>query len=87
MGRSTFKIVLSLAGAAALGFGVFILLEAALPGGHLANAGAVLFRFQLSSMIAMATFAGLAIVIYVRLSRSEHDGEPESAVQGRVRKK
>jgi hypothetical protein len=31
----------------------------------------MLFRFQLGSMIAMAVFAGLAIVIYVRLSRKD----------------
>jgi hypothetical protein len=30
----------------------------------------VLFSFQLSSMLAMGVFAGLAIVIFVRLSRS-----------------
>lgn len=73
MGRATLKIVLSLGGAAAIGFCVLILLEALLPGTHAANAGAVLFRFQLSSMIAMAVFAGFAIVIYVRLSRSERE--------------
>ena len=64
------KIVLSLAGAGAVGFCVFVLLEALLSRAHAANAGAVLFRFQLSSMIAMGIFAGLAIVIFVRLSRS-----------------
>ena len=69
MQRATLKIVLSLVGAGVVGFGVFVLLEALLPGGHPPAAGAVLFRFQLSSMIAMAVFAGLAIVIYVRLSR------------------
>jgi hypothetical protein len=69
MQRATLKIVLSLAGAGVVGFGVFVLLEAALPGAHGPAAGTVLFRFQLSSMIAMAVFAGLAIVIYVRLSR------------------
>jgi hypothetical protein len=46
------------------------LLEALLSRPHAANAGAVLFRFQLSSMLAMGVFAGLAIVIFVRLSRS-----------------
>jgi hypothetical protein len=71
MGRSTFKIVLSLAGAGAVGWCVFVLLEAVLTPAHLTSAGAVLFHFQLSSMIAMATFAGLAILLYVRLSRSE----------------
>jgi len=69
MQRATLKIVLSLAGAGVVGVGVFVLLEALLPGTHAPAAGAVLFRFQLSSMIAMAVFAGLAIVIYVRLSR------------------
>jgi hypothetical protein len=45
-------------------------LKALLPVGHgLNHHDAALFRFQLSSMIAMAVFAGLAIVIYVRLSR------------------
>jgi pheromone shutdown protein TraB len=65
------KIVLSLAGAGVVGFGVFVLLEAMLPGAHPPTAGTALFRFQLSSMIAMGVFAGLAVVIYVRLSRRE----------------
>ena len=69
MQQATLKIVLSLAGAGVAGFGVFVLLEALLPGAHPPAAGAVLFRFQLSAMIAMGVFAGLAIVIYVRLSR------------------
>ncbi len=69
MQRATLKIVLSLAGAGVVGFAVFILLEALLPGAQAPATGTVLFRFQLSSMIAMAVFAGLAIVIYVRLSR------------------
>ena len=69
MQQATLKIVLSLVGAGVVGLGVFVLLEALLPGGHPPAGGAVLFRFQLSSMIAMAVFAGLAIVIYVRLSR------------------
>lgn len=69
MQRATLKIVLSLVGGGAVGFGVFILLEALLPGAQPPAAGAVLFRFQLSAMIAMGVFAGLAIVIYVRLSR------------------
>jgi hypothetical protein len=46
------------------------MLEALLPGAHAPKAGAALFRFQVSSMIAMGVFAGIAIVIYVRLSRS-----------------
>ena len=70
MGNATLKIVLSLVGAGAIGFCVFVLLEALLWRAHGANAGAVLFRFQLSSMLAMGVFAGLAIVIFVRLSRS-----------------
>ena len=68
MGNATLKIVLSLAGA--VSFCVFVLLEALLSRTHGANAGAVLFSFQLSSMLAMGVFAGLAIVIFVRLSRS-----------------
>ena len=69
MGRATLKIVLSLVGAGAVGLVVFVLLEAMLPRGRAPIPGTMLFRFQLSSMIAMAVFAGLAIVIYVRLSR------------------
>jgi hypothetical protein len=69
MGRATLKIVLSLVGAGAVGLGVFVCLETLLPKAHTPIPGTVLFRFQLSSMIAMAIFAGLAIVIYVRLSR------------------
>ena len=67
MQRATLKIVLSLVGAGVVGLCVFVLLEAILPGAQAPRT--VLFRFQLSSMIAMAVFAGLAIVIYVRLSR------------------
>jgi hypothetical protein len=70
MGRATLKIVLSLAGAGAVGFGVFVLLEALLPAAHAPRAGAALLRFQVSSMIAMGVFAGIAIIVYVRLSRS-----------------
>jgi len=72
MGRSTFKIVLSLAGAGAAGVCAFVLLEALLPPAHPSGAAAALFRFQLSSMMAMAVFAGVAIVLYVRLSRGHH---------------
>jgi len=68
--RIGLSLVGGLVGAGAVGFCVFVLLEAMLPGTHAANAGAVLFRFQLSSTVAMGVFAGLAIVIYVRLSRS-----------------
>jgi hypothetical protein len=71
MGRATLKIVLSLVGAGAVSLIVFVLLEAMLPGAHTHIPGTVLFRFQLGSMIAMAVFAGLAIVIYVRLSRKD----------------
>jgi hypothetical protein len=67
MQRATLKIVLSLLGAGVVGLCVFVLLEAVLPGAQAPRAA--LFRFQLSSMFAMAIFAGLAIVIYVRLSR------------------
>jgi hypothetical protein len=69
MGRASLKIVLSLVGAGAVGFAVFVLLEAMLPGAHPPTRATVLFRFQLSATIAMAVFAGLAIVIYVRLAR------------------
>ena len=52
-------------------FGVFVLLEALLSGAHGSTPGSTLYRFQLSSMIAMGIFAGVAIVIYVRLSRKD----------------
>jgi hypothetical protein len=71
MGRATLKIVLSLVGAGAVSLVVFVLLEAMLPGARTHIPGTMLFRFQLGSMIAMAVFAGLAIVIYVRLSRKD----------------
>jgi hypothetical protein len=64
-GETALKIALSLVGAGAGAFCVFVLLEAMLRG-----AGSVLFRFQLSSMVAMGVFAGIAILIYVRLSRN-----------------
>jgi hypothetical protein len=64
MGHATLKIALSLVGAGTVAFCVFVLLEA-----MLRSAGSVLFRFQLSSMMAMGVFAGIAILIYVRLSR------------------
>jgi hypothetical protein len=70
MGSATLKIVLSLAGAGAVSFCVFVFLEALLSRTHAASAGVVLFRFQLSSMAAMGVFAGFAIVIFVRLSRN-----------------
>jgi hypothetical protein len=71
MRQATWKIVISLAGAGAAAFGVFVLLEALLSGARLSAAGSALFRFQLSSMIAMGVFAGVAIVIYVRLARRD----------------
>jgi hypothetical protein len=71
MRQATWNIVISLAGAGAAAFGVFILLEALLSGVPVSAAGSVLFRFQVSSMIAMGVFAGVAIVIYVRLSRRD----------------
>ena len=71
MQRATLKIAVSLVGAGLVGLAAFVLLEAMLPNGHAPGAGAVLFRFQLSSMISMGVFAGLAIVIYVRLSRRD----------------
>jgi len=70
MGNPTFKILVSLVSAGAVGFLVFLLLEALLSRAQGATSGAVLFRFQLSSMVAMGVFAGSAIVIYLRLSRS-----------------
>jgi hypothetical protein len=72
MRQATWKIVISLAGAGAAAFGVFVLLETLLSGGvRISAAGSVLFRFQVSSMIAMGVFAGVAIVIYVRLARRD----------------
>jgi hypothetical protein len=71
MQRATLKIAVSLIGAGLAAFAAFVLLEAALPNGRAPSAGTVLFRFQLSAMIAMGVFAGLAIVIYVRLSRRD----------------
>jgi hypothetical protein len=62
MGSANLKVVLSLLGAGVVAWGVLILLEAVLP-------LAALLRFQLSSTVAMAIFAGIAVVIYVRLSR------------------
>ncbi len=69
MGRESFKIVLSILGAGAAAFCAFLLLEAFLPGRNRHSDDAVLFRFQTSAMLAMALFAGLAIVIYARISR------------------
>ena len=43
---ATLKIVLSLVGAGAVGFCVFILLEALLSGAHAANAGSCSFAFS-----------------------------------------
>ena len=69
MGRETVKIVLSLLGAGAFALCVLVLMQAILLSGHPNSRGAELFRFQLSSMFALAIFAGTAIVIYARLSR------------------
>jgi hypothetical protein len=69
MGRETLKIVLSLLGAGAFALCVLVLTQAILLSGHPHSRGAELFRFQLSSMFALAIFAGTAIVIYARLSR------------------
>lgn len=71
MRQATWKIVISLAGAGAAAFGVFVLLEGLLSRVHVSGRGSVLFRFQVSSMIAMGVFAGVAIVMYVRLSRRD----------------
>jgi hypothetical protein len=71
MQRATLKIAISLVGAGLVGLAAFVLLEAILPAARAPSAGSVLFRFQLSSMISMGVFAGLAIVIYVRLSRKD----------------
>lgn len=84
--NTTLKILVSLAGAGAVGSLVFLVLETwlayAQPAGSVpahfgarhfggAHYGAALFRFQLSASIAMAVFAGVAIVIYIRLSRNK----------------
>jgi hypothetical protein len=71
MGNPTLKILVSLATAGAVSCVAFLLLEALLSRGQAANSSVALFRFQLSSMVAMGIFAGLAIVIYVRLSRGK----------------
>jgi hypothetical protein len=82
MGHATLKIALSLVGAGTVSFCVFVLLEA-----MLRSAGSVLFRFQLSSMVAMGAFAGIAIVIYVRLSRNWPGGEPGGYGTGRSKQR
>jgi hypothetical protein len=69
MGRQTFKIVVSLLAAGATALCAFFLLQAALLNGHRLAAGPMLFRFQIGTMVSLALFAGLAIVIYARLSR------------------
>ena len=71
MGNPTLKILFSLASAGAVGSLVFVLLEALLASRQPATSGAALFRFQLSATVAMGVFAGLAIVIYIRLSRNK----------------
>ena len=65
MGNPTLKILVSLMSAGAVSGLLFLLLETLL------SRSTALFRFQLSSMAAMGVFAGLAIVIFVRLSRSK----------------
>jgi hypothetical protein len=72
MGRETFKIVLSVLGAGASALFVFLLLVTILSrnSGHGPLPGKVLlFRFQLSAMLAMGLFIGMAIAIYAQLSR------------------
>jgi hypothetical protein len=71
MGNPTLRILVSLAGAGTGGGLVFLLLETWLVRAQPAGSGAALFRFQLSATVGMAVFAGLAIVIYIRLSRSK----------------
>jgi hypothetical protein len=73
MGRETFKIVVSVTGAAVCALLVFLLLEMILSGNGTRAplpGRVLLFRFQLSAMLAMGLFIGLAITIYARLSRS-----------------
>jgi hypothetical protein len=73
MGRETRKIIVSVLGAGAGGILAFLLLEAAfssLHGSGETPGRVLLFRFQLSAMLAMGIFAGLAVVIYAKLSRS-----------------
>jgi hypothetical protein len=84
MGRETLKIVLSLLGAGIVALCGLVLMQAILLSGHSASRGAELFRFQLSSMFAMAIFAGVAIAIYARLSlhKRERKRTPEEP-QGR----
>lgn len=68
LGRETLKIVLSVLGGGLGALCLFLLLEIMLPGDR-HNRDALLLRFHLSAMLAMAMLAGLAIVIYARLSR------------------
>jgi len=60
--------VLSFLGGGLGAFCAFLLLELFLPGDR-HNRGVLLLRFRVSAMLAMALFAGVAIVIYARLSR------------------
>lgn len=69
MGSESLKIVLSVLGAGIGAFCAFLLMEVIPLGVSRHGAGALLFRFQLSALLAMAVFAGLAIVLYARLSR------------------
>lgn len=87
MGRETLKIVLSLVGAGALALCVLVLMRAILLSGHPHSRNAELFRFQLSSMFALAIFAGLAIVIYARLSRDRPRRQTPGRTEDRLRTK
>jgi hypothetical protein len=71
MGNQTLKVLISLASSVAVGCLAFLALETLLARLLPPGSGAALFRFQLSSSLAMGVVAGLAIVIYVRLSRSK----------------
>ncbi len=87
MKQASVKILLSLAAAGLAGFLTFVLLEATLAGSRALSGSAALFRFQVSSMIAMSIFAGVAIVMYVRLSRSRLNVGPGSEASKRLRLK
>ena len=67
MGQRTLHILLSLAGAAVAAGFFFALVAMIWPVAH--GKDAILFRFQLSSMLAWAVFAGVSLLLYIRLSR------------------
>jgi H+/Cl- antiporter ClcA len=78
MGRETLKIIVSVVGAGVGALCTFVLFEVLLSAVQRHGPGPVpgrvlLFRFQLSAMLATGLFAGLAIVFYARLSRSMAD--------------